>query len=66
MKSNKSEIRERKNRIKGRRILNKFNYSIIKDENWGEEDQNKINEKLRLEQLNSLKNKNDENNVLGK
>ena len=66
VKSNKSEIRERKNRIKGRRILNKFNYSIIKDENWGEEDQNKINEKLRLEQLNSLKNKNDENNVLKK
>ena len=59
--SNKSEIRERKNKIKGRRILNRFNYSIIKDENWGEEDQKKINEKLRLEQLNSLKNKNEDN-----
>ena len=59
--TNKSEIREMKNKIKGRKILNKFNYSIIKDQNWGEEDEKKINEKLRLEQLNSLKNKNDDN-----
>ena len=64
--SNRSEIREMKNKEKGRRILNKFNYSIIKDKNWGEEDQNKINEKLRKEQLNSLKNKNTENNLLKK
>ena len=64
--SNRSEIREMKNKVKGRRILNKFNYSIIKDKNWGEEDQNKINEKLRKEQLNSVKIKNDENNLLKK
>ena len=64
--SNKSEIKERKNIIKGRRILNNFNYSIINDKNWGEEDLNKKKELSKIEYHNTLKNKNSEHNLLKK
>ena len=35
---NQNEIKEMKNKIKGRKIINKFNYQILKNKKWGEED----------------------------
>ena len=34
-------LNELKNQIKGRKIINKFNYKIIKNKKWGEEDDKK-------------------------
>ena len=60
---NKSEIREMKNKIKGRRIMNRFNLKILKDKKWGENDENIKKENFGLEKKNSLKSK-DDNNLL--
>ena len=35
---NQKEIKEKQNKIKGRRIINRFNYQILNDKKWGEED----------------------------
>ena len=40
---NKSEIKEMRNKIKGRKIINKFNFKILKDKKWGEEDKKNEN-----------------------
>ena len=61
---NKSEIREIKNKIKGRKILNKFNYKIIKDKRWGEEDENINKERNELGNKITLKKYTNKNNLL--
>ena len=37
--SNKREIREFKNKIRGRKIINRFNFRILKNKKWGENDE---------------------------
>ena len=61
---NKSEIREMKNKIKGRKMLNKFNYGILKDKRWGEDDGSKKKKNFGFEKKNSLKSNDDINNLL--
>ena len=58
---NKSEMREIKNKIKGRKIINRFNYGILKDKRWGEDDQNAKKKHFGFEKQNSLKSKDDYN-----
>ena len=58
---NKSEIREMKNKIKGRKILNRFNLKILKDKKWGENDENIKKENFLLEKKNSFKGKDNKN-----
>ena len=58
---NKSEMREMKNKIKGRKIINRFNYGILKDKRWGEDDQNAKKKHFGFEKQNSLKSKDDYN-----
>lgn len=43
---NKKEIKEFKNKIRGTKIMNKFNYGILKNKKWGENDENKRKEIL--------------------
>ena len=57
----KSEIREMKNKIKGRKILNRFNLKILKDKKWGENDENIKKENFLLEKKNSFKGKDNKN-----
>ena len=61
---NKSEMRDMKNRIKGRKILNKFNYGILKDKRWGEDDGDKKKKNFGFEKKNSFKSIGDDNNLL--
>jgi len=35
---NQKEIKEMRNKITGRKIMNRFNYQILKNKKWGEED----------------------------
>ena len=46
---NKKEIKEFKNRVRGRKIMNKFNYRILQDKKWGDKDENKRREMLEFE-----------------
>ena len=63
---NKNHLNELKNQIKGRKIINKFNYKIIKNKKWGEEDEKKKKEREMLnygyENGNSNNNPVDSNN----
>ena len=45
---NRFYLNELKNQIKGRRIINKFNYKIINNKKWGEEDEKKKKEREML------------------
>ena len=45
---NENELSIIKNKKEGRRIINKFNYKIIKDRKWGQEDEKKIKEREAL------------------
>ena len=55
-------LNELKNQIKGRKIINKFNYKIIKNKKWGEEDEKKKKER---EMMNfGLDSRNSDNNII--
>ena len=41
-------LNELRNQLKGRKIINKFNYKIIKNKKWGEEDEKKKKEREML------------------
>ena len=53
-----------KDQIKGRKIINKFNYKIVKNKKWGEEDEKKKKEREMMNfglDRGSSKNNNNQN-----
>ena len=58
----KNQLREINNQINGRKIINRFNYKIIKNKKWGEEDEEKKKERERERYNYMLNNRNMENN----
>ena len=52
---NSNKLREIENQIRGRKIINRFNFKIIKDKKWGDEDEDMKKERGKF---NFIKNNN--------
>ena len=49
--ANQKEIKEMRNKITGRKIMNRFNYQILKNKKWGEEDPMKKKDNTLLKKV---------------